>query len=305
MFIKYKRDEKTYIKWERLSHRLGMCLGLVNGAVYFVLILIPFYVAGYLTTQVATGAEDPKGMQFVNEVRSQLHEAKVDRVIAAYDPAPENFYEASDVLGLVKNNPLLANRLSQYPVFLSLAERPEFQDIANDVQINEMIQRQSKISDILKHPKVQAVVTNVAITSEIGRLLGSDLKDLHAYLQTGKSEKYDEEKILGRWILNLDATVAQEKVANPKVTPFQLRQLKETKYASMRGTQFIATTDETAFLKKSSGGASPTTLAEGTWKGVGSGYEVTLGGKPHNATFENEKLVLPKDDMTLVFQKEL
>ncbi len=306
MYFKYKRDEKTFIKWERLRHRLGMALGLVNGAVYFVLLLIPFYVAGYLTTQLASGAEDPKGMRFLNETRQQMHEAKVDKVVAAYDPAPNNFYEASDVLGLVKNNPLLSNRLSQYPVFLSLAERPEFQAIANDIQINEMIQRQAKIGDILNHPKVQAVITNVAITSEIGRLLGSDLKDLHNYLQTGKSEKYDDEKILGRWTLNVDASVAQEKIANPKLTPLMIKQIKQAKYSPLRGTMFIATTDKTAFLKQaSSAGAAPAVLGEGAWKSVGSGYEVTLGGKPHDATFENEKMLLPKDGMTLVFEKEL
>jgi len=221
VFYKYKRDDKTRFKWERMNQRLGLCLGLVNGTVYFVLLLIPFYVAGYLTTQLATGEEDPDGMKFINKARTQIHESKMDKVVAAYDPAPANYYVAADIVGLVKNNPLLNSRLSHYPVFLSLAERKEFQDIATDVQINEMIQTQAKIGDIINHPKVQAVITNTQITTEIGTLLGADLKDLYQYLLSGKSEKYDDEKILGSWTLNLDASVAQEKISKPKITPFE------------------------------------------------------------------------------------
>lgn len=307
VLYKYKRDDKTRMKWERLNSRLGMSLGLVNGAVYFVLLLIPFYVAGYLTTQVASGEEDPQGMRFVNQVRQQIHESKADKVVAGYDPAPTNFYEAADILGLVKNNPLLMSRLSHYPVFLSLAERPEFQTLANDVEVNQMIQTQAKVGDILKHPKVQAVVTNLQITGEITRLLGSDLPDLHQYLLSGKSEKYDEEKILGSWVLDLNATAEQEKITKPKLTPYELKRLKQTKYAPYQGLTFIGTTDQKTILKHpaSAAGAPPEIVAQGTWKAFGSNYEVELGSKPVTVTFENGKLFLPRDGMTFVFQKEL
>ncbi len=307
VFYKYKTDDKRAIKWERLSQRLGLALGLVNGAVYFVLLLIPFYVAGYLTTQIASGAEDPAKLRFLNDVRTQIQETKVDNVVAAYDPAPENFYVAADIIGLMKNNPLLHNRLSRYPVFLSLAERPEFQAIANDVQINEMIQTQAKIGDIINHPKVQAILTNAAISKEVGTLLSSDLQDLHEYLKTGKSEKYDDEKILGLWRLNLDATVAQEKIANPKITPLQLRQLKQTKYAPMRGVTLTCTTDNKAILKNApiSNDTSATILASGTWSSFGSGYKLSIEGATADATFENGRLLIPRTEMTMVFDKEL
>lgn len=302
VFFKYKVDDKVRLKWERLSQRLGMCLGLVNGAVYFVLLMIPIYVAGYLTTQVASAEGDPAGVNFINKARAQIHDTKVDKVVAGYDPAPENFYEAADIIGLLKNNRLLYSRLSKYPVFLSLGERKEFQDIANDPQVNELIQRQSKIGEIINNPKVQGVVTNAEIATQIGQLLGPDLKDLHEYLLTGKSAKYDDEKILGFWTLNVDATVAQEKVSNPKITPFQLKQLKQTKYSGIRGMTFIATTDNKAFLKK--GANPPTVIADGTWKSHGSDYEVKLGSATVDATFENGKLLLPRDGMVLAFEKE-
>lgn len=307
VYYKYKTDDKTCLKWERLNHRLGMALGFINGAVYFVLLLIPIYVAGYLTTQVASGAQDPAGMKFINQTRAQLHDSKVDRVVAAYDPAPKNFYEAADIVGLLKSNPLLSSRLSRYPVFLSLSERKEFQDLANDIEFNNMRQSQAKIGDIVKYPKVQAILTNVTITAEIGKLLGPDMKDLHEYLLTGKSAKYDDERILGFWTLDIDASVRQEKVASPKITPFEMQKLKQTKYAILRGMTFIATTDGKAILKNPPGaaGTSPTALAEGTWKSVGSAYEVTFGSQVIPVTFEVGKLVVPNNEMTLVFEKEL
>lgn len=307
VLYKYKRDDKTRFKWERLNARLGMCLGLVNGAVYFVLLLIPFYVAGYLTTQLASGAEDPKGMQFINRTRQQIHAAKADKIVAGYDPAPTNYYEAADILGLVKNNPLLMSRLSHYPAFLSLGERPEFQSLANDVEVNQMIQTQAKIGDILKQPKVQAIVTNTTITSEISRLLGSDLPDLHQYLLTGKSAKYDDEKILGLWTLNLTATAEQEKSGNRKLSPYQIKRLKQTKYAPFSGLTFIGTTDQKAILKHpgNAAGAPPEIIAQGSWTKSGSGYDVELGGKTVHVTFENGRLVVPREGMTFVFDKEM
>ena len=307
VFYKYKTDDKTALKWERLSHRLGMALGVMSGAVYFVLLLIPIYVAGYLTTQMASGAEDPAKVRFINTARAQMHESKVDKVVAAYDPAPKGFYEASDILGLMKINPLLSSRLSRYPVFLALGERKEFQDMANDVQFFQMYQSGAKIGDILNHPRAQAVVTNAEIATQISQLIGSDIKDLHEYLLTGKSAKYDDEKILGFWTLNFDATAQQERVFNPKITPFQFNQLKQTKYAPLRGITLVATTDNKVILKNPPpAGENPATvLSEGTWKSRGSGYEVTLGGKQVEATVENGKLLLPRVEMTFVFEKEL
>ncbi|MEO6034616.1 MAG: CvpA family protein [Verrucomicrobiota bacterium] len=301
VYYKYKTNDKTCLKWERLNQRLGLTLGFINGAVYFVLLLIPIYVAGYLTTQVASGAQDTAGMRFINQTRAQLHDSKADRVVAAYDPASKNFYEAADIVGLLKSNPLLNSRLSRYPVFLLLAEKKEFQDLRDDLEFNNLIQTQAKISDIIKHPKAQAILTNSTITAEMEKLLGPDLKDLHEYLLTGKSAKYDDERILGYWVLNLDATVNQE-----KGTPFEKQRLKQTKYAIIRGFTFVATTDGKAILKNTSAtaGAAPTVLADGTWKAVGSGYEVAFSGKNIPVTFEKGKLIVPNNDMTLVFEKE-
>ena len=59
--FKYKVDEKKLIMWERLYARLGFCLGLFNGAVYFFLIMIPIYIGGYFTAEAASGREQSPG----------------------------------------------------------------------------------------------------------------------------------------------------------------------------------------------------------------------------------------------------
>src|ERR1700677_294503 len=117
VFYKYKVDDRTRINWERMYSRLGFCVGLLNGTVYFILIMIPLYVGGYFTTE-AHGDDDPAGAQFLTKMRAELHEDKMDGVLAAYDPTPGSVYKAADIVTLVLHNPLLESRLSHYPPFL-------------------------------------------------------------------------------------------------------------------------------------------------------------------------------------------
>jgi hypothetical protein len=129
-------------------------------------------------------------------------------MVAKFDPTPPSFYEAADVVGLVYRNPLLQSRLSGYPALLPMEERTEFQELAGDKDFIELFQRQEPITRVLNHPRVQALAKNSDIVQEIARL---DLRDLRQYLETGISPKYEEEKILGRWRLDLNATLADLK----------------------------------------------------------------------------------------------
>ncbi|MGI8965883.1 MAG: CvpA family protein, partial [Limisphaerales bacterium] len=275
---KYGRTDDQRYRWERLNQKLGLCLGAFNGALYFFLLLIPVYVLGYLTVQLASSEKDPASMRFLNNTRQQVHSAKLDKVLAGYDPAPPNFYEAADILGLMNKNRLLWSRLARYPTFLTLAERPEFQAISTDVQLNEMNQRQTKVSELVKHPKVQAVLTNADLTAEIARLVGSDLKDLRQFVETGKSVKYDDEKILGRWELNLGGTIALEKKKHSNLSLADLKQLRSKMRGTMSGATLTATTDNKVFLKGTTAtGKNPSSLlAQGSWKQEGVNYQVTL-----------------------------
>jgi hypothetical protein len=309
LHFKYKVDERKLLSWERLYSRLGFCVGLVNGAVYFFLLMMPIYVGGYFTAEAATEGNNPPAAAFLTKTRAELHDLKLDRVLAAYDPTPAQIYQASDIGDLILHNPLLKSRVSHYPPFLTLGQRPQFQALANDVQLLEMIDRQASINEILKYPAIQSIVTNGALTGEIYNILGNDLNDLQEYLNTGKSPKYDDETILGIWTIDPQATYTQEHKRHPNLTPKQLGKLKEDMFPVIRDLSLTATTDNQMILKKqASGNAKPTVVATGTWKKEGA-YQVSLpGSKPETTEIEineGDTLLLPKDGYVLVFDKEM
>ena len=58
VYYKYKADDLRRILWERVNKRLGLCLGLLNGLAYLVLISFVIYDFSYWTVQVATSDEE-------------------------------------------------------------------------------------------------------------------------------------------------------------------------------------------------------------------------------------------------------
>jgi hypothetical protein len=307
--FKYKVDEKKLLRWERLYCRLGFCVGLLNGAVYFFLLMIPIYIGGYFTAEAATDANNPPAAQFLTKTREELHSLNLDRVVAAYDPTPAQIYQASDIADLVLHNPLLKSRLSHYPPFLTLGQRPEFQALANDEQLLEMLDRQANVNEVLKYPPVQAIVTNAALTGEIYGILGNDLNDLQEYLNTGKSPKFDDETILGIWTIDPQATLAQERKRHPGMTLREAAKMRKELEPIARDLSLTATTDNQMILKKQAFGATTATVvAIGTWKKDGT-YQVTLpGSKPETTEIEideGDTLLLPKDGYVMVFDKEM
>jgi hypothetical protein len=309
LHFKYKASEKHLIAWQRLYSRLGFCVGLANGAVYFFLLMIPIYIGGYFTAEAASETNNPPAAQFLTKTRAELHDLKLDRVLAAYDPTPAQVYQASDIADLILHNPLLKSRISHYPPLLTLGQRPEFEALGNDVELLEMMDRQASINEILKYPPIQAIVTNADVTGQIYGILGNDLNDLQEYLNTGKSAKFDDETILGVWTINPQATLNQERKRHPGMNLRMVGKLRQEMYPLITDLSLTATTDNKMILKKRAlGSANSTVVAVGSWKKEGN-YEVTIpGSKPETTEIEIQEgdlLLLPKDGYTLVFDKEM
>src|SRR5437867_5006255 len=55
---KYQDSDTRRMLFERLSQRLGLCVGLLNAVVYLFLIGIVFYILGYFTVQASTSTKD-------------------------------------------------------------------------------------------------------------------------------------------------------------------------------------------------------------------------------------------------------
>jgi hypothetical protein len=246
LHFKYHADDTHRFRWERANRAMGLWMGLMTGAVWLFLFGLVIYVTGYLTVQVSAEESNSLYMRLLNQARHDMHETGFDRMVAPFDPMPRRYYEASDILGLIYQNPILVGRISQYPPFLLLADRPEFQELAKDTEFNQMLLSKADVTDIIKHPKMQAILQNPEIVQE---LLSQDLKDFRTYLETGISPKYEEEKILGKWKLDPYATMAQQRKKHPDLSSTEMRQLRRVMMEIMPGVSFMATTDKKATLK--------------------------------------------------------
>jgi hypothetical protein len=245
LYYKYRADDFERLAWERLNQRLGVCLGLVAGAVYTLILGVVIYVFGYLTLQVSAGDSEPGALGYLNKARRDLQSSGLETMVAALDPAPEKFYRASDILGLLYHNPLLHSRLAAYPPVLMLAERPEFQDVINDSEYQNMLQTQASLGQILNHPKTQVILGSQEIRDQLNQL---NLKDLLDYLKTGVSEIYQGEPILGRWELDPNTTMQQEKKRRATMTSADMRILRY-KVEFTKGFTLMIAPDNVARLK--------------------------------------------------------
>ena len=71
-FYKYKAGDLRLALWERLMARLGICIGLMNGAAYFVLVSFFIFNLTYWTTQVSARGSQPLLLRLVNTMGDDL-----------------------------------------------------------------------------------------------------------------------------------------------------------------------------------------------------------------------------------------
>ena len=313
---KYHAGELRLVLWERLNRRLGLCLGLLNGTLYLLLISMVIYSFGYWTVQLATAETDPGSVRFLNRLGRDLEGSGLNKAAAAIDPMPPAYFQAADLAGLIFNNSLLEARLARYPAFLSLAERPEFQDLANDQAFTEMRLKQAAIRDVLDYPKVQTILQNRDLLQTIWSTLIPDLKDLRTFLETGQSPKYDAERILGRWNFDVNAALILVRRTKPNMTSTEMKNYKRFFLATYAKTSFVAATDHQAILKNAprvmtpAGGAPSTDLEtrQGQWLGAGGKYLITFtsGSGEAAASVEGDRLTLtgPTLGQGLAFTRE-
>ncbi|PYI87006.1 MAG: hypothetical protein DME26_07685 [Verrucomicrobia bacterium] len=307
---KYKEGETKRLMWERLMHRLGLCLGLVNAAVYLLVLSAVIYVLGYVSVPLATADDDPTTLKVLNRFARDLQSSRFHKTVAAFEPMPETYYDAIDIISDLRSNPLLISRLAKYPAFLGLAERQEFQDLGKDTQFNEMWVRQARIGEIVQHAKFQEMMNNAGIRTEVLKL-ANDFKDLKLFIETGRSPKYDGEKILGRWQFELAGTMALVKKARPNMSNVDQSRFRRSFLASMSKAVLVATVDNQIILKSGGDVALVEVSGKGTWKKLSEGnYQFTLERSGQNvtadATIQDNKLsVNGGPQFLLVFEKDL
>jgi hypothetical protein len=315
--FKYNAGDLRLALWERLHRRLGLCLGLANGALYIILLSVVIYPLSYWTVQVATSDEDPRSVRILNRLGQDLHGSGFAKVARALDPMPQVWYDSADLAGLICNNPLIDARLARYPAFLGLAERAEFQDIANDAQFSELRLRREPIMKLLDYPKAQAILQNPELVQLIWATVVPDLKDLPIFLDTGKSPKYEPEKLLGRWTFNVGASMGLFRRTKPNISSTDMQKWKKWMVMVFAKTSFVAMTDHQAILKNvpqlklPTAGAAPSggmQTLKGQWKNEDGKYQLTLSGGIRDeqlaAAVEGDRLTLGAEGLGLVFDRE-
>ena len=316
--FKYHAGDLRLALWERLSHRLGLCLGLVNGAVYLILISFVIFTFGYWTVQMASADNDPKLIRLLNRLAQDEQSAGFTKVAWAVSPMKQIWYDAADLAGIIYSNPLTEARLARYPAFLGLAERSEFQDIASDTQFTELRLRRAPIKEVLDQPKAQAIMQDPDMLKLIWTTVVPDIKDLPIYLETGKSPKYGQEKILGRWNFNVNVTMSLFRRAKPNISSKEMQTWKKWMAAAFSKTSLVAMTDHQAILKNlpamrpTAAGAAPSggpQTLKGQWTAaLDDKYQLALSGGAKDesltAKTDGDRLTMGVEGLDLVFDRE-
>jgi uncharacterized membrane protein required for colicin V production len=311
--FKYNAAELQLLLWNRLNRRLGLCLGVVNGFVYLVLISFVIYDFSYWTVQVAPSDGEARSVRLLNQLGHDLQGTGMDKVARAADPMPEMYFKAADLAGLLYQNPQLADRLANYPMFTSLGERDDFKQLGADADFQDAWKSRAPAGQLLNYANARSIWDNRDTDDLVWNIVKTNMDDLNDYLKTGHSEKYDSENILGRWNFNVGASVGVLQQTQPKITANEMQSLRALWSQTFAQTTFLAGADGQAFLKnlpKTQTLPLETVTWQGQWKddGDGTNYDLSLAGNGESTTMTAQtdglRLTIKDEKGTLIFDRE-
>jgi hypothetical protein len=321
--FKYHAGDLRLALWERLNRRLGVCLGLLNGTAYLVLLAFIIYVPSYFTEQVASSDGDPKWMRALNLMGKDLHRSGFVKVARSIDSIPQIDYDMADFLALLYRNPLVEARLSNYPAFLALGDQPAIADLGNDKEFTEAWQRGDPVMNLLNHPRVEAIRNDPDLLKTIWADTAPNLMDLRTFLVTGESPTFDQKKILGRWSFDVNAAILAMRRVKPNILSTELQRIRKYMEAAFSKTTCVARPDNQIVLRNipalpgaptaapAPGAAAPASASspalqtlQGQWKDAGGKYVLSFSGQEWPATVEGDRLKVASQNMELVFSRQ-
>ena len=244
--------------------------------------------------------------RILTRLAKDLQSTRVDKAVAGYVPAKENYFDAADVLALIFRNPTIQDRLSDYPPFLLYSEDGRFKSLGGDKKFQEEWIKGPSLAEFTANEPIKRLIDDVPFFTNTVATLGGDFKDLKTYLETGKSAKYDEEKILGRWTFNFTQSFNENRRKKANMTRQEQGNLRAL-LNQRRDTTIIATPNHKLLLK-----GSKSTI-DGMWDtGSGSGYTLSVSQGGQNLETQasidekspgNKTLTIPLLGVSLVFDK--
>ena len=314
-FYKYNAGDLRLALWTRMNSRLGICVGLLNGALYFVLITFFIFNLTYWTTQVAVAPKQPLTIRLVNQLGNDLQATHLARTASAVGTLPAEYYQFADLAGFLMQNPQVGQRLAEYPALTSLWERDDFQALVQDPIVTNALTSGATLGELLDNPNVRAFLESKDQTKLVTGILTTNLSDLTAYLQTGKSAKYGGEKLIGRWEFNPAVTMAWLRQSRPKMPASEMRSARAWMTQAYAKTSVLVSGDNLLFVKslpriKTVAGQPPTTEQndwKGDWQANGTSYDLhlTFNGEEKflTATAEDLRLSVKDGKNLLVFDR--
>lgn len=322
-YYKFRAPDDVRMRWERIDAGLGLTAGLLAAVLYLMAASSYLFHVGYFTAQVESPDDSPIWLKLVNKVRSDLASSSFDRVATGVGKASPEFFQMAEVTGLLYHNPDLQTRLTEYPLFMSLAENADLQGMFTNATYAVLLPAKTNISLILKDPTTQQIFAH----GEIQRVAKEvELPDLLNFLQTGVSEKYAKEPLVGKWQIDLRETMMAFRRANPKVSVVDANRLTGLMRFAISDYTLTVTPDEKVFVKgkrdplafaamATPGFRFPTldpeapvkNVATGSWKKDGDNYQFTLqsagGEKTANTKLSGTKITTQIGANPVVFAR--
>ena len=310
VYYKYHAGDLRLALWRRFNPRLGACVGVLNGTAWLVLISFFIFNLSYWTAQIAPSDNEAKMTRLMNQMGRDLQSTGLDKAARAVGSVPNSFYKAANFAGFLVQNPDLTSRLGNYPAFLSLGERSDIQQLAQDSSLAEEWQDGAPMGQILNDTQVQGILKDTNLVATVWSIIQSDMDDITNYLITGQSPKYGSEKIVGRWNFDLVPALAALRQSQPNIRPEEMKALRALWAQAFAETTFVAGTDGQAFLKDVPDFTTHPPSSQtwtGQWSGGDTQYDLSLNanGQPQQATAQTDglRLTIKMGDATYVFER--
>jgi hypothetical protein len=249
-FYKYAAGDLRLALFARLNSRLGICVGVMNGVAYFVLISFFIFNLTYWTTQASAGStEQPLTVRMVNSLGDGLESSGFSKTASAVGKLSPMYYKLADLSGLLVQNPQLGPRLAGYPGFTSLWHRDDMQQLVTDPIITNALASGASLGEIAKAPSMQAFIQSKDLSKLVLGTVETNLDDLTAYLKTGQSPKYSGELILGNWQFSPAATLAWFRQEQPKMGANEIAAIRAVWTQAYGPTTILLTGYKMVFVK--------------------------------------------------------
>jgi len=248
IYYKHQAGELRQAMWKRLNVRLGICIGVLNGALYFVLISFVFFNLAYLTTQVAVAENQSFSIRTVNALGHDMQSSGISRVAAGVGTLPPLYYQLADIAGFLMQNPKAGQRLADYPGLTSLWQRDEMQALVNDNTLTNALASGATVGQILNEPPVQDFLKNKDLSLQAEQIFQTNMDDLKAYLQTGQSAKFND-NLIGQWTPNISVTLAWWRQGKPNISGKEMAEIRNLWTPAYAQTVMIVTGDHQLFVK--------------------------------------------------------